>query len=253
MKLRTFLLITTILAGCANAQAADWYTGGSPASAERKTDNDWIVALDASLTVTSKSSVFGNLTGTFAAFSTLQTSGARIRVDGLAGSYNYQTNGAAPVWVRVRQEAASLLGGYEWVSKNATFAVFIGGNFSNTSLSVADPTNTVQGSGAGFKISGEYYANPTTKTMVSAYASYASLHNSYYARVKGGWSVFNKNTFLGPEVIVVGDDFTSQYRVGAHLTGMKMGPMQFGLSGGYLNDRIRGSGTYAIMDARVGF
>ena len=44
-----------------------------------------------------------------------------------------------------------------------------------------------------------------------------------------------------------------QWRVGAHLTGFKMGPVQLGLSAGYLNDRKLGSGLYTVVDGRIAF
>ena len=58
---------------------------------------------------------------------------------------------------------------------------------------------------------------------------------------------------MNPEMLVLGDKFYKQWRVGAHLTGAKFGRLQFGVSGGYLKDRDQGSGGYGILDARVTF
>jgi hypothetical protein len=88
--------------------------------------------------------------------------------------------------------------------------------------------------------------------MASGYGSYSTLHNSYYTRVKVGWSLI-PGIYIGPEVSLLGDSFYRQYRVGAHLTGVKLGRLSLGISGGYLNDDRQGSGTYGIVDARIGF
>ena len=42
-------------------------------------------------------------------------------------------------------------------------------------------------------------------------------------------------------------------RFGLHITGFRFGALQFGVSGGYVSDKVRGSGGYGIIDARVLF
>jgi len=38
-----------------------------------------------------------------------------------------------------------------------------------------------------------------------------------------------------------------------HVTGIKMGALQFGPSGGYVNDRKNGGGAYGILDTQIRF
>ena len=59
--------------------------------------------------------------------------------------------------------------------------------------------------------------------------------------------------FIGPELTVLGDKFFSQWRVGGHISGFTIGRLQLGVSGGYLSDKVRGSGVYGSADARVTF
>ncbi len=177
-------------AATGDASAADWYTGrgnssapvaqesGSLFSSEPAGEENWIVAVDSSVSATSKGSLFGNVVGTFAATGNLKQTGARVRVDALAGTYNYNTVTAPPQSIRSQQMAGSGMIGYEWVSRNTTAAVYIGAAAQNVSLSAADPKNKVVGTGIGAKISAEFYSRLTQNSMASGYVSFSTLHSS---------------------------------------------------------------------------
>ena len=89
------------------AQAADWYTGAAPA----KPDDSWIVAVDTSVSITSNSSQFAGVTGTMALTDNLRESGARARVEALAGAYDYKIKESG-AHVRGSQIEGSALVGY---------------------------------------------------------------------------------------------------------------------------------------------
>jgi len=246
LKLGLWLSLVTAVAG-ADARAADWYTGAAPPPP----DDSWIVAVDASVSITSNSSQFAGVTGTMALADTLRESGARLRVDGLAGSYDYRIREAG-TRVRGEQVEGSALVGYEWVWRDAALAGYVGLNVRDNRLSVPDPTNSVVGTAVGVKSVLEAYANPTDATMVSAYGSYATDHRAYYGRFKGGFALFDR-TFLGPEVTFLGDDFFNQWRVGAHLTGFQIGMLKFAVAAGYVRDRVQKGGFYTSLDVRASF
>jgi len=52
---------------------------------------------------------------------------------------------------------------------------------------------------------------------------------------------------------VLGDNFFHQWRVGAHVSGIKLGMVQLGVSGGFLSDQVRGTGGYGILETRFSF
>ena len=231
------------------AQAQDWYTG-APRSAQQGRRPS--VAIDASLTGTSQDTLYGTVIGTIAPFSKLEESGVRVRLSGLLGTYSYVASTAGIGRVRGGQESGSFLVGYEWVTRNTTFAVFGGGEISNNHIDKFDAQNKSVGMAGGFKIGADFYTNPTDYTMVAGVLSYSTAHQSYYSRFKAGLAIADR-IFVGPEVLFLGDNFYSQWRVGAHVTGVKLGAVQFGISGGYVSDRVRGTGYYGILDARVSF
>lgn len=229
------------------AFAADWYTGAEPAIL----DENWTTAVDASVAVTSNSSAFGSVTGTFATEGTLLQSGARLRVEGVAGTYSYPGQGVGQRVTGYQQEAA-LSAGYEWIWRDAALAGFVGFNVRSNQLSILDPGNPVVGTGVGAKFAANFYARPTENTMVSAYGSYSTQFNAYYSRFRVGYMVAD-GVYVGPEAMFLGDNFFNQYRIGAHLTGFSFGPVKMAVGVGYVKDRIQGSGYYSTVEARTAF
>ena len=227
------------------SSAADWYTGASPEAAA-----GWLVSTDTSATVTSTGSVFGAASATGSATGTLRDSGARLRVQAIGGRYEYTTGGGTPV--TGTQVEGSLLAGYEWVGARSAVAAYLGVTARDNQISVADPHNPVVGTTVGLKGVLEAYAEPTARTMASGYASYATAHNAYFGRLRFGYDVGDR-IFVGPELAALGDDFFQQWRIGAHVTGLRLGPFDLALAAGVLSDRRQGLGAFTTLDARAGF
>lgn len=226
----------------AGAQAQDWYTGARP----QTPDSSWIVTVDTSATVTSNSSAFGSTTVTVAPS---DQSGVRFRAEGVVGSYRYLSGTTT---VRGGQQEGSLLAGYELVWRDAALAGYVGLNVRNNTLSISDPNNPVIGTDLGVKAAVNFYATPTDNTYVSAYGSYTSTFNAYYARLRGGVMVAD-GVYVGPEALLLGDDFFRQWRVGAHVAGLSMGPVTISASAGYLFDRVQKAGFYSSVEGRMRF
>ena len=229
------------------AVAADWYTGAKP---QQATD-DWIVSVDASTDITTQSSYFADVLITAAPVGTLNESGVRVRADGGAGLYSYYSTTDARE-LHGKQESGAFLAGYEWVSPTTVFAAYIGGDIRNNTLSFTDTSNNTVGTSFGAKGQLEFYTKPTLNTMIAGNVSYATNKTAYFARLRTGYLV-GPNIYIGPEIVALGDSFFNQERIGAQLSGLHAGPLQFGFAAGYLYDRVRGSGAYTTVDARIGF
>lgn len=228
--------------------AEDWYTGASKTASS----DDWIVAVDASTTYTSNKSQFAIVGSTIAVDGrTLAQTGTRLRLEGLAGTYAY-ADPATGQQIHGQQFQGGLLVGYEKIYKNASIAGYVGVDIRDNSLSTADINNSTVGTTAGVKAVAEAYLQPTDLTMFSAYASYSTAHDAYYARVRAGYRVFD-NGYMGPELTFLGDEYFGQSRIGAHLSGLQLAAFQLGISGGYGRDRFNKGGYYATLDARTGF
>ncbi len=243
-------LAAMFLAVLPASHAADWYTGA--ASSSRKMNRDFGVSIDGSVAATSQNAVHVSIIGTIAPFTGIKQTGMRMRIGGLVGSYKYIASAAGVGSVTGNETSASFLGGYEWVMPGTSVGIFGGAEFQNRTISKPDPNNTVTGTAFGFKMALDVFSNPTPYTMVSGNFTYSTNHSAYYARLKAGMAFFG-NVFLGPEMLFLGDSFYGQWRFGAHMTGFKVGTLQFGVSGGYVSDRKNGGGGYAILDGQVRF
>jgi hypothetical protein len=239
--------LAVAMATVCEARAADWYTGvpGDGPSSPR-------VAIDVAIDGTSKRALSGVLIGTIAPFAPLDQSGVRLRVGGLGGAYNYIPSTPGLGRVHGAMEGGSFMAGYEWVAERATIAVFGGAEITNTSLSPNDPNNVVKGLRGGLKFGVDFYVTPTDFTMISGVAYYSTNFNAYYGRLKFGMAIAN-HVYVGPEALALGDDFFQQWRMGGHVTGLRLGILQMGASAGFLNDRVRGAGAYGILDSRIAF
>lgn len=268
MLSRTALPLALTAAIGSTAWAADWYTGAPtaepplPPAAPAPT-----VSIGGSVDGTSRSSIAGALIGKIAPFSSLAESGPRVRASVVIGKYAYDASdlvtyvpvGAAFIpttsgYGRVHGtlEDGSFMVGYEIVTSRGGVAAYVGLDVMNHSLSPFDPGNRVRGTNVGAKVGVEAFTRPTDATMLSVIAYYSTVYNSYYARLKAGVELADY-VYIGPEALALGDDYFSQGRVGAHVTGLRLGQLQVGVSSGYLRDRVRGSGVYGILDTQIAF
>jgi hypothetical protein len=233
---------------CGPALADDWYTGASKVVP----GNDWIVAVDASTTLTTNQSQFAYAAGTIAVWGgTLQQSGFRLKLEGLGGTYGYQ-QGPLDSLARGEQFEGGALAGYQQVWNNAAVAAYVGVSVRENTVPAADTVNSATGTKVGFKTALDAFLRPTDQTMLSAYGSYSTAYDAYYARFRAGYWAFGRG-YLGPELTVLGDDYYGQTRLGAHFSGMQFGSLQFGIAAGYVWDRSYKDGYYGTLEVRAGF
>jgi len=243
----SLLFAMAMIEAPATGHAADWYTGSAPA----KPADDWIVAVNTSVDITSQNSRFADINATMAPAGTLAESGARLRVDGIGGTYSYQSKSNGET-VHGTQESGSVSVGYEWITPETSVAAYLGGDARHDALSIQDPGNPVVGTSLGVKAALEFTTHPTPMTIVSGYGSIETNKSAYFTRLRAG-TLIAPGVYVGPEVAALGDAFFNQERVGMHVSGTRFGNLQLALAGGYLYDRVRKSGTYVTIDAHVGF
>jgi hypothetical protein len=66
---------------------------------------------------------------------------------------------------------------------------------------------------------------------------------SHSARAAAGWRVLDQ-FWAGPEISVSRDEFSTQVRAGAHLTGFKFAVFEWSAAVGYVTDSYRRNGVY---------
>jgi hypothetical protein len=249
--MRSKLITSAIVLTAAGSpvSANDWYTG-APMSGQPTTFSP-LGSVDLSIAAVTRAQ-HAVVQGTLGPFGGLEQTGLRVRVGGMVGSYVYNSTTPGVGKVRGDQTGGALLVGHEWVVDRTKFSVYGGLDVLNTTLDRYDPRNRTAGASFGFKGVLEFYSTPTRATMAAGALTLSSVNAAYYMRLKAGVAI-HEQVYIGPEVLAMGDTFYTQGRVGVHLSGVKLGPVQLGLSGGYAHDRVRGGGAYGILDARMTF
>ena len=137
------------------------------------------------------------------------------------GNYRYISGALNNTEVSGRLLAATILPGYRFVRDKFIATIYGGLDMQNHRLSPDDPSAGLRGSYVGFRVNAELWYEPTPSTMIAADGMISTIDTTYNARFAFGWKIFDRY-YLGPEVqgFAAGDNYR-QFRVGAHVTGLK--------------------------------
>ena len=194
----------------------------------------------------------------------LDNSGFRVRLATVDGAYSFLQNTTFGPRIFGNSEEGVGMVGYEFVQGSTTLLLMTGVNYLTSSSSnppsssnpqnvAANTGNPVPGTAFGSKSLIELYSTPTDKTMVEAEGSYSTAFGEYYEQFKIGYAALGPEIYVGPEAIFLGSQTYNQYRLGAFVSGIKIGKVELGFSGGYLKDRAQGSGYFVGTDFYVQF
>jgi hypothetical protein len=182
----------------------------------------------------------------------MDVSGLRLAAFGLVGRYKY--HGGDGETFTGDFVAADALIGWSNVFNNGAFTLSAGANYQDHRVKPTDPSNSVVGSKTGFKVQADLWVNPTPRTLIFMLGSFSTAFNTYYAVGRFGYEfIGGSEVYFGPEVGGLGNDRTDQFRVGAHLTGLRLGPGKVTVSSGWMRERDEGSGWYAAGNIDFSF
>ena len=195
---------------------------------------------------------YGALVGAIIAPSNnIDASGLRVFILGEAGHYKYPND---PGSISGTYTSGDLLIGYAFEGDNYSINLLAGGNATNHMLSEIDTENSVQGTAFGGKVRADAWVNPTPATLVYGEADYSTAFRTYYAKVKLGYDITNgKRIFIGPEIAALGNERFDQWRLGGHITQLKLGKIQVDISGGYAHDSVVGNSAYGGVEFSANF
>jgi Cellulose biosynthesis protein BcsS len=138
--------------------------------------------------------------------------------------------------------------GHQWMLGRATLSVLAGPEFD----AEMDAPSAWRSARTRFGLRGqlELWAHPTPATLATATLIAGSARGHLWARVSGGYA-FWPGVFLGPEASFYAREDDREWRLGAHLTGLKWGRFNFRLSGGYLHADDGQAGAYFGLTSYV--
>lgn len=138
---------------------------------------------------------------------------------------------------------AAILPGWRFKRGNLEIKVFGGPDFESDDLSPVTPGAKSRRNSVGARAMIDLWWQPTPLIMVSASASATTIANGYNARAATGWRVLDA-FWIGPEISASADRFSDQYRIGAHLTGLRTAALEWSLAAGLVQDSFRRNGIY---------
>jgi outer membrane immunogenic protein len=198
-----------------------------------------------------KSSFFGWAGGLIAPWGDLDTSGPRVWIFGGSGLYKYSGGGTD---FKGTFSTGDILAGYAFEGDNYSMNLLEGFSAANHMITPFDPDNSVQGTAGGIKVRGDLLVNPTPQTLTYGEAEYSTAFRTFYLSSKIGYDISNgKQIFVGPQAAFLGDERSTQWRVGAHITGLQIQKVQIDLAGGFLRDTVTGDSLYSRVEVNTHF
>lgn len=135
---------------------------------------------------------------------------------------------------------ASLLPGIHVQSGKLDIKLFVGGDYQ-----MRIPLRPVLGAPVqvfGGRATIDAWWEPADNWMLSGSASATTIESGISGRLASGWrTAFG---WIGPELLATQDVYNTQYRAGAHLTGLKLGIAEWSVAGGYTRDSFGRSSPY---------
>jgi outer membrane immunogenic protein len=176
----------------------------------------------------------------------LDTSGFRLFLLGEGGYYRYPT---ATERITGWTSAGALLGGWAFEGDTYSIDLLAGFNAINHTLSSLDLTNDAQGTAFGAMLRADMRLSPTPQWMFYAEGDYSTAFRTFDATAKVGYEIFRgTRVYFGPEAGIFGDLHSQQWRLGAHVSEIRFGGIQFDISAGYANDSENGPGAYGHLE-----
>ncbi len=212
------------------------------------------IEVDSVANVGSFGSYYADFSVTLSPYAPYYESGLKFRFTASDTRYTYFGDSTRTFISKGQDAQADLLLGYGFQFDRWSLLLLGGPSFVWSWQTPGDSSAPFSEAKTGAKASISIYGNPSDSTLVYAEASYSTASTAYYAQAKFGYAFWPSlpHLYLGPEVSAGGRavDFDSigtgfqQWRAGAFISGLTLGPLQFGLSAGYLNDRQQGGGGY---------
>lgn len=167
-----------------------------------------------------------------------------------AGNYRYHSDGTGTT-ISGRVLSLSLLPGWRFKRDSFTLTAFAGLELQRHDLTPDDPTSALRGSYAGVRGAIDAWYEPSPMTMAAADISATNIGPSYSARGALGWRIAER-FYAGPEIAGFSfDNNYRQWRIGAHITALRTGAVEWSAAIGWSGDSDERYGIYGRLGLLV--
>lgn len=171
---------------------------------------------------------------------TLYSDGFILSVFTSDGTERYD---AATTQYRTTIFRASVLPGWRFSRGKLEVKVFGGLDFERDDFATIPFSTPSYANHFGARTAFDLWWEASPTTMMSAAASMTTIANGYSARTATGLRAFDA-CWIGPEISTSADRFSRQYRIGAHITGLKTAAFEWSFAAGFVQDSLHRSGAY---------
>ena len=141
--------------------------------------------------------------------------------------------------------------GYQWTFDRVFVAGFVGPEMDAQQPATVGEIPQMSRPRLGLRVQGELWSHPTDNTLLAATLVAGTVRGSFWARTAFGYRVW-KDVFIGPEVAFSQSENFREWRAGAHVTGLRLGQITLGLSGGWRGeDKDPHGGAYVNLSGYI--
>jgi hypothetical protein len=137
----------------------------------------------------------------------------------------------------------SLLPGWRLSEGTFELKVFAGLDLESRALTQDLPAAEPSRNRIGARVAAETWWEPMSGRMLTSSLSATTNFNAWNIRGAAGWRAFDQ-FWAGPEILASGDVFSRQFRIGAHLTGIKLATFEWSAATGFVQDSFGRNGIY---------
>lgn len=166
-----------------------------------------------------------------------------LKMIGTSGYYRYRSGTLGDATVTGAMYAASIMPGLHFTRGGVSVTVYAGPERQLHILLPDDPGNAMRGLHSGVRTAIDLWYQPSGLTMVAFSSTLSTIGSAYATRGAFGWRVFD-SFYVGPEALVYGANNYTEFRVGAHITGLDFIWREWQAAVGYARNNSGNSGAY---------
>ena len=167
------------------------------------------------------------------------------------GGYSYNS-GELQTDVHGTTLSGAAMPGWRFVRGGLTVTLFAGPVVQDYRLSPYDPGSRLHGLYAGGQFATEVWYRPTANIMAAVNGAVASIGPTGTLRGALGYRVFDA-MFVGPETAMLWCGDFQQLEVGGHLTGWRLGALEWSAGGGWAINSDKRTGPYLRLGVSAKF
>jgi Cellulose biosynthesis protein BcsS len=179
----------------------------------------------------------------------LDVDGFTLKLIVAGGLYTYPSGGLHTD-VEGTLVSASALPGWRVTSDGITIALYAGPIVQDYRLMPYDPGSLLRGYYAGGQLATDVWYQPTPTSMAALNMSVASIGLIGTVRGAVGWQ-FGEPFFVGPEAQALWCIDYQQWRLGVHVTGLRIDGLEWSAGAGWAVESFGREGPYLRLGVSV--